>query len=123
MNHFINAVIKRSPELVKQLGRGKKVYSAGSAPLRIQPPYITWQIISDTPKNTFAEVAKASSARVQFDIYSNDESQVFRLSNLLEEAIGIKGIIRLRSGPTKEQITKRFRRTIDVSFFINRNEL
>lgn len=78
---------------------------------------VIWQIISDVPGENIGYGSNFSRIRVQFDIYSVLEREVFDICERLEKEVMGLGIVLLRSGPFFNADTKLYRRTVDVSFF------
>lgn len=106
-------------ELIYSIGEKMETpfHSAGLSKVSNISGNVVWQIISDVPGESLSYSSNLSRVRVQFDIYSISEREVFEMSEKLEKEVVGLGIVLLRSGPFFNADTKLYRRTVDVSFF------
>lgn len=82
-----------------------------------KPPYIVWQVITDTPSQSLGFKSGSSKIRIQFDVYAISSKLVSEIGVELEEIFVGRAITLLRMGPSPEPGTKLYRRTVDMSFF------
>lgn len=96
-----------------------EVFSGGVSLKNDLSKYATWKIISDVPNNRMDSGYESSSVRVQFDIYSAKEREVFEIAESLSKELvtSEQGLILLKSGPFFNVGTKRYQLSMDVSFF------
>ena len=88
-------------ELIYSVGNrmGISFHSAGISKDSNVSGSVVWQIVSDVPGEDIGYGSSYSKVRVQFDVYSISEKEVFGICERLErEVIGL-GIVLLRSGP------------------------
>lgn len=106
-------------ELIYSIGEriGIPFHSAGVSKNSSVSGSVIWQIISDVPGENIGYGSSFSRVRVQFDIYSVLEREVFDICERLEKEVMGLGIVLLRNGPFFNADTKLYRRTVDVSFF------
>lgn len=98
------------------------LHSSGVLRSTVKDDYVVWQIISDVPNSRMDLSFLTSIVRVQFDVYSEQERRVFEISDdLINEIIcSGKGQLLLSSGPFFNADTRKYRRSIDISFFKER---
>lgn len=82
--------------------------------------YVTYFVVTDIPNNHLDSNFESSNVRVQFDIYSTKLSELDSVtSKLIDAIINEEGLINFVNDQPFSIETRRYRKTIDVSFFNN----
>lgn len=81
--------------------------------------YVTYLIVTDTPNNRLDSSFESTNIRVQFDIYSSKLSEIDLTEEKLIRAIvdEFEGMVNFKGDYPFDINTRRYRRTVDVSFF------
>jgi len=68
---------------------GDRIYPAGGAPTPTARPYITWQIIDDSPTHVQGGATGLHNPRFQFDVWADSEYDAARIFTILRKALDV----------------------------------
>lgn len=129
MNHDpIAYTIFNDPAMPGDFGSERRVYPFGEAPQGVELPYAVWTFVSGSPYNFLESAPDSESRTVQFDVYSDTQSQAneagTRLQRFFESnegrAEGLKTSVNSFRPSERDADTKRFRYSFDVLLTIDR---
>lgn len=102
----------------------------GSSPVRLWPfgeavqgaakPYAVWQVIGGAPENYINQVPDADRFLVQVDVYAETGASARSVAEALRNAIEPHAHITAWRGESREQDTRLYRFSFDVSWIVQR---
>jgi hypothetical protein len=105
---------------------GTRIYRHGSAPQKVEAPYVTWFLVSGIPENELSSLPRVDRMEVQIDCWSNNtgtgDAQVEELAaavrDALEPVAHMTGII----ANEQDFETRRYRLGMQFTFWVRRKE-
>lgn len=64
-----------------------RVYRHGSAPVKVEAPYVTWFVVTGLPENSISEIPRADRYEIQVDCWSVNTGSGSRGIETLAEAV------------------------------------
>jgi len=103
---------------------GTRIYRHGSAPERVEAPYITWFVVSGVPENNLSDSPPIDDYLVQVDCWSDNdgtgdtgiETLALAVRTVLETDTHVESI----TADGRDPDTKRFRASLQVRFWTYR---
>lgn len=108
----VYATLRSNAEVVAIVG--ENIGRHGSMPQDIDPPYITWFVVSDSPHNTLSEPPQSDFNSVQIDCWSSTDAQVASLARAVREALDAAGHHNRVVVDQRERDTKLYRVGIEA---------
>lgn len=102
----------------------------GTSPTRLWPfaeanpdptyPYAVWQIITGTAENYLGQTPDADSFGVQIDVYAHTAEDARAVAHALRAAIEPAAYVTAYLGEFRDTITRSFRYSFSVDWFVAR---
>ncbi|ANF84642.1 hypothetical protein A7J50_1203 [Pseudomonas antarctica] len=117
----INAVCAADDGVKALLGSGpQRLYSFGDAAQDAPKPYAVWQTIGGDPENYLAGRPDIDGYTLQVDVYATCGKDARDAARALRDAIEPHAYIIRWGGESRDPVTKNYRYSFDVSWFVPR---
>lgn len=117
INPRIDLLLAASAGLVAIVGA--KIYRT-QADETVAAPYVVWSIISGSPENNLSDLPEVDEGRIQVDCYSLSQSEARRMCDYCVTAIESSFHIIFGPVESREDDTKLWRWSFDLTSFTNR---
>lgn len=112
--------IKDDSDIKQSFGDDVRVYPFHDAPhgSALEYPYAVWQEISGTNDACLRGNGLAEQYRIQFDVFAKTASGALSAASALELALESKGYTASYNLRTREPVTKDYRVSFDMEFWV-----
>jgi hypothetical protein len=98
-----------------------RCYPFGEAPQNGPYPYLVWQIITGLPENYLGQRPDIDAFSIQVDIYGSTAATVRAVALAVIDAIEPLAYVARWGQESRDQATKVYRKSFDVSWHVERN--
>ena len=103
---------------------GTRIYRHGSAPQKVQAPYVTWFIVSGNPENELTSTPRTDRFQVQVDCWSDNDGSgdagIEALAAAVRAALEPRGHLIGYVVNERDFDTQRYRIGIEFTLYVHR---
>jgi uncharacterized protein DUF3168 len=123
MTPAVFGIIAASAECTAIIGSPPQMrfYSFSEAPQTPQRPYAVWQMITSVPANYLGRLPDTDDARVQVDVYADQQSTANQLAVAIRDAIEPHAHMVNASDRARDPTTRAYGYLMEFEFFTPRD--
>ena len=97
-----------------------RLYPFDDAPQGVQKPYVVWQTIGGNPENYLGSLPDVDRFALQVDVYADSASEARAVAQAVRDAVEPVSYITRWGGETRDQETRDYRYSFDISWHVIR---